>query len=504
VADVMVGSHFISGLLQAREAADLTTAVSKGVNADCFVWPGERQAFEYITEQFDRDGSISSREMLEMDVPDFKFVEPAETMPVLTDLVLDGVRAGHIAGTLTDCVVLYEARAWDDAEDMLRAAVQEMDERAQRRTLRDPGGSWAPMDLLAAFDGSEPIAATLFPRNDGVCLLYPGMTHSFFGESESGKSLLAQIECVRLLNDGQKVLYLDFESDPVSVARRLVEFGANQASVLEHLTYLRPDADYRDSTILTAQWQSLLENRFAFAVIDGMTDAISTFGLGSNADTDIVSWHRLVARPLAERTGAAVVIIDHVTKNKETRGRFPTGSQAKLSAITGAAYVVAIEDGLVLGKGRLGVMNVAIAKDRLGAVRGADEGQSADRDRAQPVARVVVDSTGSSPVVEIWPARMRPGAGSSASTRPTGLMERVSDYIQTNPGMNKTSVKTAVTGKAEFVVLALDLLIAEGYVTATDGPKRSTLLAPCKPYLQSGDPKSDRYSPEDQFPDATW
>jgi len=27
---------------------------------------------------------------------------------------------------------------------------------------------------------------------------------------------------------------------------------------------------------------------------------------------------------------------------------------------------------------------VAIAKDRLGAVRGADEGQSADRDRAQP------------------------------------------------------------------------------------------------------------------------
>ena len=84
------------------------------------------------------------------------------------------------------------------------------------------------------------------------------------------------------------------------------------------------------------------------------------------------------------------------------------------------------------------------------------------------------------------------------------LMERVSDYIQANPGMNKTGVKTAVKGKAEFVVLALDLLIAEGYVTATDGPKRSTLLAPCKPYLQSGDPKSDRCSPEDQFPDATW
>jgi hypothetical protein len=497
-------SHFLSLLVQTRDGSDLSTAVSMGVNGACFFSAEHKLAFDYITEQFDRDGSIMSREMLELDVPGFKFVEPAESMPVLIDRVLDGARRGHLSETLNACVEAYEARALDDAEDMLRAAVLEIDERAQRRTLRDPVGSWAPVDLLAAFDGSEPIAATLFPRNDGVCLLYPGMTHSFFGESESGKSLLAQIECVRLLNDGQKVLYLDFESDPVSVARRLVEFGANQASVLEHLTYLRPDADYRNSTIQRAQWQWLLENRFVFAVIDGMTDAIGTFGLGSNADTDIVSWHRLVARPLAERTGAAVVIIDHVTKNKETRGRFPTGSQAKLSAITGAAYVVAIEDGLVLGKGRLGVMNVAIAKDRLGAVRGADEGQSADRDRAQPVARVVVDSTGSSPVVEIWPARMRPGAGSSASTRPTGLMERVSDYIQANPGMNKTSVKTAVTGKAEFVVLALDLLIAEGYVTATHGPKRSTLLASCKPYLQSGDRESDRYSPEDQFANATW
>ena len=55
----------------------------------------------------------------------------------------------------------------------------------------------------------------------GSCLFYPGLTHSVHGESESGKSLIVQAECARLVNAGQRVLYLDFESDQQSVLDRL-------------------------------------------------------------------------------------------------------------------------------------------------------------------------------------------------------------------------------------------------------------------------------------------
>lgn len=50
-----------------------------------------------------------------------------------------------------------------------------------------PGPSWAPVDLAAYLDGTyTPETPTMMPRSDGVCLLYPGRTHSFHGESESG------------------------------------------------------------------------------------------------------------------------------------------------------------------------------------------------------------------------------------------------------------------------------------------------------------------------------
>jgi len=88
-----------------------------------------------------------------------------------------------------------------------------------------PGGaaalwapSWAPQDLSSVLNGTyERAVPTLLERSDGQSLLYPGLTHSLHGESESGKSLLMPIECARLVEADQDVLYLDFESDPAAV-----------------------------------------------------------------------------------------------------------------------------------------------------------------------------------------------------------------------------------------------------------------------------------------------
>ena len=87
----------------------------------------------------------------------------------------------------------------------------------------------------------ESLFPTLFERTDGVCLLYPGMVHSIHGEPESGKSLIMQAECVRLLNRNEEVLYLDFDADALSVVERLLDLGADPQWMDNHFDYRRPE-----------------------------------------------------------------------------------------------------------------------------------------------------------------------------------------------------------------------------------------------------------------------
>ena len=67
--------------------------------------------------------------------------------------------------------------------------------------------SWEPINLDGYFDGLFTLQeATLLRRTDGAGLLYLGKVHSFYGESESGKSWLAQIACAEVLKSYEKVV----------------------------------------------------------------------------------------------------------------------------------------------------------------------------------------------------------------------------------------------------------------------------------------------------------
>ena len=144
--------------------------------------------------------------------------------------------------------------------------------------------------------------------------------------------------------------------------------------------------------------------RYALAVIDGVTDALGIFGCSTIDNDDVAGWIRTVPKQIAARTGAAVVLIDHVTKDTSTRNRWAIGGQAKMAGLTGAAYTVEVVE--PLGRGMRGEV---VLKDREGPSRG---GASAlrvvqARDRTQEAARIVVDSTGESPTVSIGRAEFR-------------------------------------------------------------------------------------------------
>ncbi len=315
--------------------------------------------------------------------------------------------------------------------------------------------SWAPQDLSSVLNGTyERAVPTLLERSDGQGLLYPGLTHSLHGESESGKSLLMQIECARLVEADQDVLYLDFESDPASVVERLCTFGASPAMIAEHFHYVRPGANPLLVASEGAAWRQLLARSYALVVIDGITDALTMFGYATKDNDGITAFSRDVPRRLADQTGAAVVLVDHVTKDNDSRGRFAIGGQAKMNALTGAAYTVDVAE--PLGRGLRGVIVLRVAKDRPGSVRESC-GAFRKLDRTQEAARVIIDSGDpESSAVTIQGPRL--GGEGPRAFRPTELMEKASMIIEEQPGLPKNILVTQMGSKKSISLQAIDML----------------------------------------------
>jgi hypothetical protein len=355
-----------------------------------------------------------------------------------------------------------------------------------------PRPSWRAEDLSAILDGShQPAEPTLLPRADGQCLLYPGKVHSVHGESESGKSLLMHAETARLLRDGHPVVIVDWESNAQTVVGRLLLMGAPREAIREHLDYIRPEAA---PTALAERdaWEALLATQAALVVLDGVTEALSSSGHSTLDNDEVTSWMREVPRRIAQRTGAAVVLVDHVTKSTEGRGRFAIGAQAKMSALDGASYSVEVVQ--PLGRGLRGSLRLWVGKDREGSVR-PHCGRFNPSDRTQLAATVVVDSTSGPITTEVLPPGELVGSDPKPF-RPTGLMERLSEALERAGEALSTNalVKGSdwVSGKAQAKRTALDLLVDEGYVTRVPGPRSVALHTTAHPYREATDPRLDR------------
>ncbi|MBV8542552.1 MAG: bifunctional DNA primase/polymerase [Pseudonocardiales bacterium] len=338
----------------------------------------------------------------------------------------------------------------------------------------DASSSWEPIDLSPYLDGtfSRPEPGILY-RDDGIGLLYPGRVHWAHGESESGKSMVAQIATVTVIRAGGQVLYLDHESDPGEITARLLALGADPADILTYLVYIRPDES--SMVVRSAQaFERLMSQSYELAVVDGVTDALGLDQASSKDLDEVAAWMRRMPRTIAKRTGAAVIAIDHVTKDSGSRGRFAIGSQAKLAGIDGAAFVV--EPAKPLGKGLIGEIVLRIAKDRPGSLR--RYGGEYRSDRTQEIARITFDSIDPQriQVTISGPKKGDPSAdGGLASSRPTTLMSRVSTVLHQHPGPGLTSnaICDRVKGKREAKLRAIEILVSEGFVERTTTTKGS-------------------------------
>lgn len=348
-----------------------------------------------------------------------------------------------------------------------------------RAQVDRPRSSWAAVDLAKVRDGEQDrIEPTLMPREDGRCLMYAGKVHWFHGESESGKSLILQAECARLLQLGEPVLYVDFEDDAHGITQRMLMFGATWDQIGRHLVYVRPDEPLGGAS--GPDWGAVLQDRrYTLAVVDGVTDAVSMQGWSSNADTEVSKWIKWVPKAIAQATGAGVAVIDHVAKNPQERGRFALGSQFKLAGVDGAAYYV--EPTQALRRGYEGYVQVSVVKDRPGGVR-PHCSLIMDKDRKQVAASVWINSSVTPDRPEVrWFAP--PAVVTSAAASPReALRATICDWLESMPEpQNTRALRTAVSGDNSQIDKALAELQQSGHIVV-EKSGREHLHRLLKPY----------------------
>ena len=265
-----------------------------------------------------------------------------------------------------------------DAEVKLRE--QRAKEETEAKAKRDAeeaqlSMSWEPIDLTAALSGQRESRPELLERTDGKHLIYAGKMHWIMGEPESMKSFMAQLATAQVIEAGLDVVYLDYEDTEFGVVERLLAMGVEAQAISDHLSYIRPDTQIGSGreriTAAEARFMETLDARhYTLAVLDGVTESVALEGLDLNDNTDIADWLQRIPKRMA-RTGAACIVIDHVTKAVDGRGRYALGGGHKLAGLDGVSYTVEViaplsraEHEAVTGKAR-----IIVGKDRPGWVR---------------------------------------------------------------------------------------------------------------------------------------
>jgi hypothetical protein len=299
--------------------------------------------------------------------------------------------------------------------------------------------SWAPVDLTDALEGSDIEPPIYLARSDGLCMFYAGRVHSLNGESETLKSWAALLGCKQAIDKGDDVLYIDYEDDARGIVTRLRALGLRGEEILEHFVYIRPDEPLRtrhdEPTVGSVDLLAVLESRrFALAVVDGVTEAMTTEGLDLLSNSDIATWMRRLPRRIA-RTGTAVAVIDHLPKDRTNQGRGGVGGEHKLSGLDGASYKFTLLKYFARAFGSDPVEGrafITVEKDRPGYIRGR-----CVEDKLGTLTLTAWPDGGVSGSIEV------PAEGEATDKK---LVERILAYLATYDGASKNAIETSITG----------------------------------------------------------
>jgi hypothetical protein len=329
---------------------------------------------------------------------------------------------------------------------------REVLERLQRIEIGPSSdSSWSPLDLGPVLSGDrEPVRPEILGEA-GRALLYPGKVHAIYAEPEALKTWLALEACRPILTAGGSVMFFDYEDNEGEIVERLRALGVSDDAINKDFIYVRP------TERIGSQWKRVAALvvwvKPDLVVIDGVTEAMTVEGLKLESNTDVAVFYERLTRPIA-KLGPAVLMVDHVVKSRDDRGRYALGGGTKLSGVDGAAFRVETAD--PFGRGLTGRFRLYVTKDRPGFVSGQAVGLK------RLVAEVVAVSNDDGSEVSIT---LEQPQGPVSDWKPTRYMERMSRHLEDFPdGLSLRVWLQGVDGGRKYKEQAIDQLVAAGNV----------------------------------------
>lgn len=331
-----------------------------------------------------------------------------------------------------------------DPGDLLQQARDRLD------TLPADAGStlaWADIPAIIAGGVAPTVDADYLTRTDGQALLYAGKLHFLWGEPSAGKGWIALTACRQVLEADGTVVYLDLEDTDAGIVSRLLALQVRPEQ-LGRFHLVRPRGPLGPAELGDLEQRARAANP-DLLVIDGLAEALMNDEADENDNIEVTRWLRTRPRRLAEATGAAVLMIDHVAKAKDDRGGWGRGAGAKKAAIDGAAYIVEVRE--AFSRHVPGRIDLIVSKDRQGAV--GPTGAVAAHFHIEPAGGGSVVTT-----------RVEPPSADEAEGKPTDAMTALSAAIASNEGQSGAQLSKLVRYRPAVVSQALRALELGGYV----------------------------------------
>ena len=318
-----------------------------------------------------------------------------------------------------------------------------------------PEDSWEPINLAELGD-KPPVKPTL----GAVGLVYPGKRHVFSGPQESAKTLAAYAIALQVVRKGDIVAVIDFEMGRWDARDRLQDLGATPDD-LNRIHYIDPS-----EPATTERITRLVNLQPELVIIDAAAGAYDIQGLDDNKRADVERFTRIYVRDFW-RNGIATIVLDHVVKNTENRGKYAIGSERKVG---GADVHLGFEVVTPINRGSVGLYKILTHKDRGGYLQ---RGRLADLHlTSDPVTHRIT-----------WRFEPAEHGPNDEPWRPTVLMQRVSEYLATHPlPQSFNQVITNVKGRDAKVKEAIEHLVALGHAAEEEGERGARNVRLITPY----------------------
>ena len=325
-----------------------------------------------------------------------------------------------------------------------------------------PEHTWRRLDLIE-LGSREPK-----PPDLGG-LLYSGRRHVVSGEDDAGKTMLLLGISSDELRSGRGVVWIDTDDMGASpILERLRAFGVDDDVIRKRFAYLRPEEALtdaaRDDVIALMR-----ELAVRLMVSDAFNAALTLHGYSPRSTEEVEAfWQRVVA-PFCHQ-GAAVVLPDHVVKEKEARGRYAYGSERKATGCDVHLGLRVIE---AFGRGRRGRAKITVHRDRIGFLEKPSPGLFVlDSDPDTGRLGWTIEESG-----RVHGDEFRPDeAHGEGEPLPRGVGRRSACADQ---------IESGVKGKTDYKRLAIDLLLREEYAVEFPGAHGARLVKHVRPYREA-------------------